>query len=194
MTLTCVTAPAPAAPPSSGVPQPPAAAPEAAGGGCPFAAAVPGTAPDQHLRASLVCLVNAMRRAAGVPRLRVDRRLERAAGGYAVAMRDGGFFSHVSPLGAGPAERVVASGYARRDRRWRVGENLAWGSGALATPAAVITGWMTSPPHRANVLDRRFRHLGLGLAAGAPGAPGSGAATYAGLFAARHARASSTGA
>jgi uncharacterized protein YkwD len=75
-----------------------------------------------------------------------------------------------------------------------VGENLAWGSGALATPAAVITGWMTSPPHRANVLDRRFRHLGLGLAAGAPGAPGSGAATYAGLFAARHARASSTGA
>ena len=48
----------------------------------------------------------------------------------------------------------------------RVGENLAWGVGAGAEPRDVVRRWLESPSHRANLLRRGFRRVGLGLRAG----------------------------
>ena len=59
-------------------------------------------------------------------------------------------------------------GYLRRVRSWRAGENIAWGRGERATPREIVRAWMESPPHRANVLGRSFRELGVGVAPGAP--------------------------
>ena len=63
-------------------------------------------------------------------------------------------------------------------RGWSLGENLAWRSGAAATPAHIVEAWMRSPGHRRNILDGGFREIGVGLATGAPRRTGGGGATY----------------
>jgi uncharacterized protein YkwD len=66
-----------------------------------------------------------------------------------------------------------------------VGENIAWGSQELATPRSIVNGWMHSPGHRANILNRRFREIGIGVSRGAPEPGFDRAATYATDFGAR---------
>ena len=137
-------------------------------------------------RAATVCLLNAERARLGLRRLRVHRELQRASQRYARDMVTRRFFSHVSPTGAGLLERTRStSRYLRRARGFALGENLAWGTGTAATPRQVVASWMRSPGHRRHVLDRRFREVGLGIAAGVPGTgPGAGA-TYASQFGTR---------
>jgi uncharacterized protein YkwD len=69
-------------------------------------------------------------------------------------------------------------------RRWSLGENIAWGSGAKASPKAIVSAWMASPPHRRNILTRKYRRIGIGVATGAPVA-GVNGATYVTDFGAR---------
>ncbi len=72
-------------------------------------------------------------------------------------------------------------------RGWTVGENLAWAGGYYARPREVVSMWMHSPPHRANILNRHFRDVGIAVALGAPvrrATPG-GAATYGSEFGVR---------
>jgi uncharacterized protein YkwD len=64
--------------------------------------------------------------------------------------------------------RIKATSYLRNAQRWTVGENLAWGTGTLATPRATVEAWMRSADHRANLLDRGFDDVGIGIATGAP--------------------------
>ena len=56
--------------------------------------------------------------------------------------------------------RIKATTYLRDVTSWSVGENLAWGSGTLATPRAMVRAWMQSADHRANLLDRHFADVG----------------------------------
>jgi uncharacterized protein YkwD len=88
------------------------------------------------------------------------------------------FFSHDSLGGSSVMDRVKRRGY-RSSGGMMVGENIAWGSGSYATPGNIVDGWMRSPGHRANILHRAFREVGVGVALGAP-RPVSGmpAATY----------------
>jgi uncharacterized protein YkwD len=76
--------------------------------------------------------------------------------------------------------RIKATTYLRDVSSWSVGENLAWGTGPLATPRATVRAWMHSPDHRANLLARDFADVGIGVAAGAPIAlePGELGGTY----------------
>lgn len=126
------------------------------------------------LRHGTICLVNAERAARGLPPLRPDRRLRRMAGRHALDMVRRGYFSHRTPTGGRLRDRVRASGYGR-SRRWRVGENLAWGRGARTRPYATVAAWMASPPHRDVILSRRYRQIGIAIVRRAPGGPG---ATY----------------
>ena len=80
----------------------------------------------------------------------------------------GRFFDHTSPGGSTMLARIRATSYLRDVASWSVGENLAWGTGVLATPRATVRAWMHSADHRANLLDRRFADVGIGVAAGAP--------------------------
>lgn len=115
----------------------------------------------------VVRLVNAYRQARGLHPLRVSRALCRAAQRHSIHMQRHRYFGHVSPSGVSVAGRAVSCGYGRSGRAvWRVGEVIAWGSGRRGTPAAVVRGWLRSTPHRAVLLSRSWRHIGVGRVGG----------------------------
>lgn len=130
----------------------------------------------------MLCLLNRERTRRGLSPLRRDRRLARAARAYSRGMVARGFFAHDGPLGD-VVTRLRRVGYIRPGQAWAVGENIAWGGGSLASPAAIMRSWMGSPGHRANILGAGFRDVGVGVALGAPG--GGGGATYTQDFGAR---------
>jgi uncharacterized protein YkwD len=49
---------------------------------------------------------------------------------------------------------------------WGLGENIAWGTGSLGTPRAIMSGWLHSDGHRHNLLSSSFRDVGFGLRKG----------------------------
>lgn len=103
-------------------------------------------------------LVNAEREKVGAAPLTFDQQATDAAKAHAEDMRARNFFSHNSPEGFTPDDRlaaVKATGYSQ------TGENIALGQ---TTAAAVMTAWMNSPGHRANILNPNFTHLGIGVA------------------------------
>src|SRR5918999_3601316 len=105
-------------------------------------------------------LLNEMNRARGahrLPALRLDLRLQRAARAHARDMLRRGYFAH-----ADFARRILAF----RARGPAVGENLAWGVGSRSTPQSIVAAWLASPSHRANLLRRGFRRVGVGRLVG----------------------------
>jgi uncharacterized protein YkwD len=44
-----------------------------------------------------------------------------------------------------------------------VGENLAWGQGALGTPRAIVLAWLRSDGHRRNLFSDAWREMGVGF-------------------------------
>jgi uncharacterized protein YkwD len=150
-------------------------APASALADCPGATSAP--AAPQGIGATL-CLINAQRTAGGLKPLAADSRLQAAARAYARDMVDRSFFDHVSPGGGTMIDRLHGAGWAPAGA-WSAGENIAWGSGDLGTPARIVDAWMHSAGHRANILSPAFTQIGLGIAAGAPQSGVSGAAaTY----------------
>lgn len=130
----------------------------------------------------LLCLMNATRAAHGVRSLRIDGRITRAARQKAHDMVARQYFDHVSPSGGTLSARIAATGWMRGRRAWSIGENLAWGSGSRAQPAAIVQAWMDSPPHRRNLLDGHFSVVGLGVADGTPVASAPPGATFVADF------------
>ena len=117
---------------------------------------------------TLVCLVNRERARYGLRPLRRVLPLATSAERHSVDMVRRTYFSHYTPAGLGPAERIRKVGYLSGARSWTVGENIAWGSGVRATPYQVHRALMNSPGHRANILDRRYRDIGIGMSLGTP--------------------------
>ena len=117
----------------------------------------------------------------------MSKRLNRAARVHSADMARHAYFSHNSLSGASFLDRIRRTGYLRKARRWTAGENIAWGTGHLATPRAIVRAWMNSPGHRANILNRRFRQIGVGITFKAPvrAATGSRGGTYTTDFGAR---------
>jgi len=152
---------------------------------CPGANVVPTAHSVNAARDATACLVNRERTKRGLRALRTNRLLESSAGAYARDMVRRSFFAHVSPTGETLTERIREdTRYLAGALRWEIGENLAWGTGSLATPAQIVRGWMRSPGHRRNILHASYREMGLGVALGTPvdASAASGAATYANQF------------
>jgi uncharacterized protein YkwD len=147
---------------------------------CPGAAEEPVAERPARAVSATICLVNRERERLGLPDLREQEQLAEAAEGHARDMVRRHYFSHVSPGGTTMVDRLRAAGFIRGGDAWAVGETLAWGGGRRARPASVVDAWLESPAHRQVLLDRRYRRLGVGLAAGVPrrDAP-AGGATYA---------------
>ncbi len=156
----------------------PAAPAAANASACAAAHSSPTEVTVDQLEHTILCLVNRERAARGLARLKGNSRLDRAARSHSRHMVRGNFFSHDSPGGASVLDRVRSRGYNSRGGMM-VGENIAWGSGSYATPAGIVESWMHSPGHRANILHRGFKEIGVGVALGAPRpVSGSPAATY----------------
>jgi uncharacterized protein YkwD len=147
----------------------------AGSGACASTSANPSPANLGQMSAAILCLLNAERRGKGLPSLKSNRALARAAKSWARTMVARRFFAHESGHST-VLSRIKRTGYVHGS--WSLGENIAWGSGALATPRAIVNGWMHSPGHRANILHGAFRDIGIGIKLGAPGQGLSGGATY----------------
>jgi uncharacterized protein YkwD len=144
---------------------------------CAAADSRPGEATVAEIRSATLCLINTERRQQGRTSLRLNMRLGIAATRFTSDMVDDGFFSHISPNGSTLVARVKKTGYINGARAWSLGENLAWGTGGLATPRQTVASWMRSSGHRANILNAKFREIGIGFARGTPSGT-FGGATY----------------
>jgi uncharacterized protein YkwD len=104
-----------------------------------------------------LALHNRARKNRGLRALCVHPKLTKAARAHSADMIRKDYLGH-SSVGS----RLKAHGY-----NWRIyAENVAGGSGTYGAPSNVFKRWMGSSGHRANILDRRFREIGIGTATG----------------------------
>ena len=85
--------------------------------------------------------------------------LTRAARSYALDMARNNYFEHTGRDGSVPKERLARLGY----RSILTGENIAYGP---ESAEEVVEGWLDSPDHCANIMEPRFREIGIGYAVG----------------------------
>ena len=89
--------------------------------------------------------------------LRTSTALSAIATDHAQDMLNQGYFDHIDTRGRSPADRVLVTGYKAQ----LVGENIA--RGPLSTDE-VVAGWLQSPEHCDNLMESRFREMGVGFA------------------------------
>lgn len=155
----------------SSTPRPGPAAPGGSPGGpatCTDSDLAPSPGNLDRVAAATLCLVNQQRAANGEAPLRPESALTGVAAAHSSDMIRANFFDHASSNGSSAGDRLLGSGFVPTGRGYLLGENLAWGTGSLATPAAVVGGWMKSPGHRANILNGRFTMSGIGVLASVP--------------------------
>jgi uncharacterized protein YkwD len=109
---------------------------------------------------TLVAAMNRERAARGLGPLRLNPTLSDAASDRIGDMFAKRYFDHVSPDGVQPFVWATRRGYRYR----LIGENLAVGFRGTS----VVDGWMRSPGHRENILQRGFDEVGIAIADGAP--------------------------
>lgn len=115
-------------------------------------------------------LHNRARASRNLPRLCVHPALQRAARAHSRDMIRRDYFSHDT--------RGKREDFSRRIKRYGynyriAGENIAWGVGRAGSPRQIFSqgdsNWMDSPHHRSNILDGRFREVGIGARTGTYG-------------------------
>src|SRR5919198_5508501 len=119
-----------------------------------------GIARVSGLDAALLFQVNSFRVAHGLVPLRVSPSLTAAANVHSTQMARLGYFSHNSANGSSFSSRIATYYSARGYRSWTVGENLLWASPDVGA-ARALRLWLSSPPHRANLLSPRWREVGV---------------------------------
>lgn len=118
----------------------------------------------EHRSLDAISLLEAMNRervAQGLNPLRLNEKLTLAATDRMRDMFDKHYFSHTSPDGIDPFSWLDKRGYDYAE----AGENLSVG---YATAADIVDGWMNSPAHRVNVLNKHFDEVGVAIMAASP--------------------------
>ncbi len=104
----------------------------------------------------MIDMINQERIAAGVNPLKLDLRLAAVGRAKANDMIINNYFSHTSPTYGSPWAMMQ-----------QVGLTVGWAGENIARNQSVesaMAGFMQSPGHRANILDPRFTHVGIGIA------------------------------
>lgn len=140
---------------------PPAAPPAGSaggtnGGGSSAPVTVSGAGTGRRALDEMVAMVNAHRRSLRCPELVWMQTVANAAQGHSEDMARRDYFSHQSPEGLGPTDRLRAHGVSYR----AMGENIAQHPG---TARDVMNGWLASPAHRQNLERCTYTHHGIGL-------------------------------
>ena len=99
------------------------------------------------------------------PPVKWNKVLETAAARQAADMADNNYFSHTGRDGSTPAQRVTRAGYRYRT----TGENIA--AGAL-TAEETVAGWIKSPGHCANLMNRAYTEMGVAFSVNATSSMG----------------------
>ena len=106
----------------------------------------------------VIRLTNVERAKYGLKPLTEDWELSRVARYKSQDMHDRRYFDHNSPTYGTPFQMMKAFGLSYRS----AGENIAMG---YRTPQSVVTGWMNSSGHRANILNSSYTRIGVGYVA-----------------------------
>ncbi|WP_225827487.1 CAP domain-containing protein [Streptomyces naphthomycinicus] len=136
----------------------PTPAPTRTASAAPAAPSTPkATATATGVTAEILRLVNDERAKAGCRALTLNPTLTKAAQAHSADMAAHQNMSHTGSDGSSPGDRITRAGYT-----WSsYGENVAYG---YSTAQQVMAGWMSSPGHRANILNCGFQEIGVGLA------------------------------
>ena len=114
--------------------------------------------------------INAERAKNGGSPLKWEEQLAAVARAHSDDMTSRGYFSHDTPEGLGPSDRIDRAGYSCWKRsHYGVAENIAIETtlGDLErTAAEAVRGWMNSPGHRTNLLGREYDRTGIGASFG----------------------------
>jgi uncharacterized protein YkwD len=110
-------------------------------------------------------LTNEERRKKHLSLLDKDDALAGTARAHSDDMLARNFFSHVNPDGKAPQDRIAP---AYSSTMARTGENIWSGHGydysnSKLMARVIMDSWMTSPGHRANLLNPNYTHLGVGV-------------------------------
>lgn len=112
-----------------------------------------------EMEASVRQQINEIRTQKDLNSLRENERLAQVAREYSRLMANENFFSHTSPDGSTPAQRVRSAGISYRV----IGENLFMSTNAPQPVPLAVKGWMESPGHRENILRPVFTETGVGV-------------------------------
>lgn len=110
----------------------------------------------------VVELVNAERAKNGLSPLTLDSSVSKVARVKSQDMATNNYFSHTSPTYGGAGNMLKQFGI----KYTAYGENIASGQ---KTPQQVVSAWMNSSGHRANILSSSFTKIGVGYATNSSG-------------------------
>lgn len=108
----------------------------------------------------VIAETNSQRDKKGLPPLRENLQLNKAARLKMQDMFNKQYFEHDSPDGKGPSDLADDVGY----EYLMVGENLA--EGGFQDDVDLVQAWMDSPGHRANILHNKFQEIGVAVGKG----------------------------
>jgi uncharacterized protein YkwD len=128
----------------------------------PAPVATPTPAPATSDAQQVLELVNVERAEVGAKPLTLYAPLSAVAQARSQDMVDRNYFAHTDPDGHDPFWHITQAGI----KYSYAGENIAYG---YKTPQAVMTGWMNSAGHKANILNTNFGRLGVGIASTSTG-------------------------
>jgi len=115
----------------------------------------PVVPPDGSYEEQVIIITNQERLNHSCEPIVMDDRLQLAAEGHSQDMAINDYFSHNTPDGTTPWDRIRAQGYSYS----LAGENIAAG---YPSPESVVQAWMNSDGHRMNILNCGFRDIGVG--------------------------------
>jgi len=123
---------------------------------------IPDTNPLASYEQQVITLVNKERTSRGLAPLLYDSTLAYVARLKSQDMVNENYFSHTSPKYGSPFQMMEKYGL----KFSAAGENIAYGQ---STAQEVMTDWMNSAGHRANILSSAYTHIGVGVAKAANG-------------------------
>lgn len=111
-------------------------------------------------REGIIQWTNIQRQRNGLSSLTENRELDNSALLKVQDMLDKQYFEHVSPSGASVSDLAERTGYDFIS----IGENLALGN--FKNDEVLVQAWMDSPGHRANILNTKYRDIGIAVIKG----------------------------
>ena len=104
----------------------------------------------------VVDLTNQERAKAGLKALQIDTKLTQSAQAKSQDMKNKNYFSHTSPTYGSPFDQMKSMGVTYKS----AAENIAQGQ---RSATEVVSAWMKSPGHKANIMNGSYTHIGVGL-------------------------------
>ncbi len=153
-----------------------------ASAGCPDAGLPAADSTTQALKTAVRCRINEERTSRGIAKVSIDSRLGKASQRHVKTMVKTRCLAHRCPGEDDLETRIRRAGYLDGAQSWRYAEDTGCGLSA----DAMVASWMATQFHRINLLEPRYKDLGIGVSRHrVKGRCKKGYATFAVVFGSR---------